>query len=188
MMKTEEYIYYIKLGKREAFDSLFSIFNKRMRKILEKYEFLLTRIGYSNEDIKIMNIKSFLKVLNSYVQGYGGFFSFSSVVYVREITNVLREHSSSVEINLFKVDLPYDDYLLEDSIKDEHYDIQRKIDYYSIVEQINDFTDVEKEILKMYIAGFSYNEISQKQNYSRKKVSNVLQKIRKKIKTYANKM
>lgn len=85
----------------------------------------------------------------------------------------------------------YQNIPILDTIRDSRYqdlirDIEQPFSMDEFLDQFS-FTPLEKEILLLYLEGFSYENIVNKTNRNFKSVDNAMQRIRRKIKKYYQK-
>ena len=139
------------------------------------------KLGYENEDIYQESVVAFLRALHSYDEKKeAGFRTFASVCIRNHITSILRtvqkpKNSAMVDyVPIDDVDLASKSEPEADWIEKETFSNMKK----RIFEVLSDF---ELEVLRLYLAGFSYKDIGEKTGKTEKSVGNALSRIRKKL-------
>ena len=184
-MLDEELVYNYRLGREEALSFLFSLYEKKVTPFIIQYENIFRMAGYDYDDIKMFIRECVLKAIKGYRFGDKSFNTYYSAIAYRNVIALYR-----------KIEGTYDERInssavsLSDSSNEEKYSYQeeakKEIDLELLLTKIKGMTDYDYDILKLYLEGKTYHEISQILNITSKKVCNHLQKIKNKMKKCIN--
>ena len=145
--------------------------------------FAAEKLGYEKEDILQESVVAFLRALHSYDETKGvGFRTFASVCIKNHIASILRsgnkpKNSAMLDyIPIDDIDLasksePETDWIEKESI----FDMKKRI--------FEVLSELELEVLRLYLSGFSYKSIGEKIGKTEKSVGNALSRVRKKLRT-----
>ena len=146
----------------------------------ETLDFAL-KLGYEEEDVLQESVIALLKALHSYDESRGaGFRTYASVCIRNHIISLLRsgqrpknsammDYVSINEIELLSKSEPETDWIE----KEDFSDTKKRI--------FDALSKFEREVLLLYLKGFSYRDIGDKMKKSEKSVSNALSRVRKKL-------
>ena len=141
------------------------------------------KLGYEKEDIYQESVVAFLHALHSYDEkNTANFKTFASVCIKNHIFSILRtgrrpKNSAMVDyVSIEDIDLASKSEPEADWIEKETFSNMKK----RIFEVLSEF---EKQVLKLYLGGFSYKEIGEKLGKPEKSIGNALSRVRKKLRT-----
>ena len=139
------------------------------------------KLGYEKEDILQESVVAFLHALHSYEEGKGaGFRTYASVCLRNHLASILRsgkrlknfamvDYVSIDDIDIASKNEPESDWIEKEAV----FDMKKRI-----FEILSEF---ELEVLRLYLAGFSYKTIGEKLSKSEKSIGNALSRVRKKL-------
>ncbi len=142
-----------------------------------------SKLGYEKEDIYQESVVAFLRALHSYEKdGKASFKTFASVCIKNHISSILRsgqrpKNSAMIDyipiedIDIASKNEPESDWIEKEAL----FDMKKRI-----FEILSEF---EKEVLRLYLGGFSYKAIGEKLGKTEKSVGNALSRVRKKLRT-----
>ena len=174
----EQLVQMYKSGEVETFNELY----KRYKNVVLSYAHSVYCIGADLEDVIQEGMLGLLKA----IQYYNGKASFKNFAFTCIRTNILNATSrcfsnknlplnNTVSISETEYELKVSDENLEDNFifKETVENLFKKAE--------QNLSDFEKEVLKLFLEGFSYTEIGEKLNCSPKQCDNALQRVRKKL-------
>ena len=142
--------------------------NERLVRVLARK---FARAGVSEDDLYQEGCLALMKAEQTFRESSGvKFETYASRCISNRIIDVLRKNKESTDS--FEVDLAESDYSLDDEVNLQEIN---KI----LIEQCS---DIERAVFNSYFHGYSYEEISKIFEMPRKKIDNVIQKVRKVIK------
>lgn len=177
----EELIYNYRLGREEALDFLFSIYEKKVAPFYKKFEYVFRINGYDYEDRKSFSRRCLLMAVKAYDFSKGNLNNFYSAIAEREIANLYRRMKNTSEEAMYLNSISLSDVSVEEKITYPH-DYYDQHDLTLILDKIKTIGEKDYNIIKLYLAGNTYVEIAKKLNLKPKSISNYLQKIRRKLK------
>ena len=139
------------------------------------------KLGYEKEDIYQESVVAFLHALHSYDEKNGASFkTFASVCIKNHIFSILR--TGQRPKNFAMVDyVPIENLNLASKSEPETDWIEKET-FFNMKKRIFEvLSDFELEVLRLYLAGFSYKDIGEKTGKTEKSVGNALSRIRKKL-------
>lgn len=178
-MKTDEQLAEdYRNGQQEAFEELYS----RYKNVVLRYARSVYFIGADIEDMIQEGTLGLVKA----VENYNGKASFKNFAFTCIKTNVIK----AVKKLLSSKNLPLNNSLditeCENELKKAGEDIENEIIFKEKFEAFlrtaeKDLSPFELKVLKMYLDGYSYVEISEKLGRSNKTCDNALQRIKRKL-------
>jgi len=141
------------------------------------------KFGYEKEDIYQESVIAFLHALKNFDKNKGtGFRTYASVCIKNHIVSLIRS-GNRVKSQAMIDYVPIDDIDIMSEKGPESEWIEKEA-FYDIKKRIaNVLSDFEFEVLKLYLAGYSYRKIGEKLCKTEKSVSNALSRIRKKLRS-----
>lgn len=179
MIKDEEIIYNIKLGEREALELLFFSVEKRMTKILNKYEYFFKTYNYDRDDVRQLLRNTIMNSIDSYCVSKGKFFQFCVFAFQSEIARIAR--SNYIDFENQKI-CALGDSEIENFSSPTESSVTEVTYLHSTLDEIKDMGEIEYDIIILLVKGYSYEEISNKLNLNKKQVSNRIEKVRRYMK------
>ncbi|MBR3611623.1 MAG: sigma-70 family RNA polymerase sigma factor [Oscillospiraceae bacterium] len=141
------------------------------------------KLGYEKEDIRQEAVIAFLHALHSFDEQKGaGFRSYASACIKNHIASILRSGNRTKsramldyvpidELDIASENEPESDWIEKEAV----LDMKKRI-----TEILSDF---EKEVLELYLKGFSYKTIGEKLGKTEKSIGNALSRVRKKLRS-----
>ena len=170
VLSDDEIIYYIKQNHEEAYELLFFRYERNMRGMLEKIENYLY-MNLDDEMIRSLYMESFNKAIYLYDSSRGMFYYFLKELFRFSLIRFYRDTSSYYEKEVLSYD-DKDSYIQEPLDDSNAYDVNN-IDAKMILEMIKDYSELDYNIVKLWMIGYKYKEISdilkitEKQTYYR---------------------
>lgn len=179
----EELIYNIYLGNGEAKRLLYFRLEKKMRRIINNFEYSLKKNGFQKEDFGALIWESIGKALKKYNVKQGVFYSYCSIVLKMDIIDILRKKTFE-QTNVRISSLQYDDNEVDycETLADNSAPIEMKFDLNDAMERIKKLGEKYYSIMMLLYKGYSYKEIASILEINEKKLCNMIYYIRKKIK------
>lgn len=144
--------------------------------------------GGDYEDVIQEGMIGLFKAIYSYkVEGEASFETFASLCITRQIYTAIKNANRQKHAplnNSYSLNILEDtnDKLLAKVAESPENIIINNEDVFVLEEKIeNVLTDLENQVLKLYLSGLNYEEISKEINKNEKSVDNALSRIRKKI-------
>jgi RNA polymerase sporulation-specific sigma factor len=175
----DELIQRAKNGDQMAMNEIFDSYKGLIRSIANNFYL----VGGDKDDLLQEGMVGLFYAVTNYDETKGSFPSFVKLCVVRQIIDAvnkdnsdknkpLREHIDISEVNITDESTP-----LEYVLKKEH--IER------IVQITNEkLTSTEKQVIKLFSEGYSYDDISEKLQITYKAVDGAMQRARKKLLLY----
>lgn len=180
-------------GNEEAMNTLLSNYKSLVNKIARSY-FL---IGGDMEDIVQEGMIGLYKSITHFVQKNASFKTFATTCIKHQIQSAVRV-ASSEKNKILSQALPYgEDHNQED---DEEIELlipsnlplpdakmlqhEKLNEIYTIINK--NLSDLEKKILTLYLKGYSYKEIAEIAEVSKKSIDNGLSRIKNKLSSLKN--
>jgi RNA polymerase sporulation-specific sigma factor len=141
-------------------------------------------VGGDKDDLLQEGMLGLIKAVNSYKEGESSFRTFATLCIKSSLYTAVKKYSANNALPLNNSE----DYKILDKLDlfSENPE-DEKIKQEGVSELIKNISDKlskkENEILKLYLEGLSYDEISKKTNLNFKAIDNALQRARKKIKS-----
>ncbi len=179
-------VLYLKYGDEDSFNELFRRYNSMLNYFASKVHL----VGYDKDDIRQLCIITFLNSIKSFDVERGVSFKTyvtsciknTSAQLVRNALSECRNEAYTIpysEISeVADSCVVYDDaHVTNGLVEKDMYDVMKKI-----------LSKQEYDIFINYTFGFSYIELAQKFNLTRKQVDNAICRARKKLSNYYSKM
>ena len=157
--------------------------------LLEKYKPMVKRqartlylIGGENEDLIQEGMIGLYKAIRTYRLGESAFASYAQVCVNRQMYTAVqasgrKKHeplneyiSLSEDLNLFLLDNPESRMIAQENMEKKYQLIDKQL------------SSMERQVLKLYLEGGSYEEIAEEMGRSEKSVDNAIQRLKKKLK------
>lgn len=157
--------------------------------LLEKYKPMVKRqartlylIGGENEDLIQEGMIGLYKAIRMYRPGESAFASYAQVCVNRQMYTAVqasgrKKHeplneyiSLSEDLNLFLLDNPESRMIAQENMEKRYQLIDKQL------------SSMERQVLKLYLEGGSYEEIAEEMGRSEKSVDNAIQRLKKKLK------
>lgn len=157
--------------------------------LLEKYKPMVKRqartlylIGGENEDLIQEGMIGLYKAIRTYRPGESAFASYAQVCVNRQMYTAVqasgrKKHeplneyiSLSEDLNLFLLDNPESRMIAQENMEKRYQLIDKQL------------SSMERQVLKLYLEGGSYEEIAEEMGRSEKSVDNAIQRLKKKLK------
>ena len=157
--------------------------------LLEKYKPMVKRqartlylIGGENEDLIQEGMIGLYKAIRTYRPGESAFASYAQVCVNRQMYTAVqasgrKKHeplneyiSLSEDLNLFLLDNPESRMIAQENMEKRYQLIDKQL------------SSMERQVLKLYLEGGSYEKIAEEMGRSEKSVDNAIQRLKKKLK------
>ena len=157
--------------------------------LLEKYKPMVKRqartlylIGGENDDLIQEGMIGLYKAIRTYRPGESAFASYAQVCVNRQMYTAVQASSRkkheplneyislSEDLNLFLLDNPESRMIAQENMEKRHQLIDKQL------------SSMERQVLKLYLEGGSYEEIAEEMGRSEKSVDNAIQRLKKKLK------
>ena len=157
--------------------------------LLEKYKPMVKRqartlylIGGENEDLIQEGMIGLYKAIRTYRPGESSFASYAQVCVNRQMYTAVqasgrKKHeplneyiSLSEDLNLFLLDNPESRMIAQENMEKRYQLIDKQL------------SSMERQVLKLYLEGGSYEEIAEEMGRSEKSIDNAIQRLKKKLK------
>lgn len=174
----EQLVKKYKSGDASAFDELYLRYNS-MVKYFARNLFLL---GADSEDLIQEGMLGLIKAVNSYNESESTFKTYATLCIKSSLYTAVKKYSAFKFLPLNNSDSieVVDEKFMHDSTPEELILIKENGNELS--NYLNkELSKTEKEILDLYLGGFSYVEIAAKTDKNVKAIDNALQRVRKKI-------
>ena len=176
----EQLVLLYRTGDANAFNELY----KRYMVTVKFFARNLYLLGADYEDLLQEGMLGLVKAVNSYKEGESSFRTFATLCIKSSLYTAVKKYSANNALplnnredisvvdksNIFSEN-PEDGFINQEGVNE-------------LIKNISDkLSKKENEILKLYLEGLSYDEISKKTNLNFKAIDNALQRARKKIKS-----
>ena len=160
-----------------------------MEYLLEKYKPLVRKrtnamylMGGETEDLIQEGMIGLYKAIRTYRPGESAFASYAQVCVNRQMYTAVqasgrKKHeplneyiSLSEDLNLFLLDNPESRMIAQENMEKRYQLIDKQL------------SSMERQVLKLYLEGGSYEEIAEEMGRSEKSVDNAIQRLKKKLK------
>ena len=176
----EKLIALCRIGDDEAYSVLIARYLFTIRKRASVY-------NNSGIDFEDLVQEGFIGLLNA-VKCYESSFdtSFSTFAYLcidRNILSVVRKSLAKKQIPKSALSFTYDEQCFHENIVESPEAVLIAKENISAMKQkiAEILSDTEKNVLDLYLCGYSYSKIAEKLNLSEKSVDNAIQRMRKKL-------
>ncbi len=141
------------------------------------------KLGYEKEDIRQEAVIAFLHALHSFDEQNGaGFRSYASVCIKNHLASLLRS-GNRIKSRAMLDYVPFDELDIASKSEPESDWIEKEA-VFDMKKRITEIlSDFEREVLRLYLKGFSYKTIGEKLGKSEKSVGNALSRVRKKLRS-----
>ena len=139
------------------------------------------KLGYEKEDIYQETVVAFLRALHSYEKEKGtSFRTYASVCIKNHISSILR--SGQRPKNSAMIDyVPIEDINIASKSEPETDWIEKEA-FFGMKKRIFEIlSEFEREVLRLYLGGFSYKAIGEKLGKTEKSIGNALSRVRRKL-------
>lgn len=177
-MSDEKLVVLIRSGQNKAFDELATRFSRTVS-FLAKNFFAdsLTREDWFQE-----GMIGFLLAVRSFSEGRNcSFATYASVCITNRLRSVCKKASGAANSPLNN-SLSLDDSVVPPAVSTEDDYIENEEYRFFIEKYVSLLSETEKKVVDYYIAGFSYQEISEKLRMTEKSVDNALFRAKSKLK------
>jgi RNA polymerase sporulation-specific sigma factor len=164
---------------------------KAVEKLLTMYKPLVLKIargyfivGEEIDDIVQEGMIGLYKAINSYEEEKAGFKTFATLCIKRQILSAIKKANTNKSKMFWDLcdDQTLDFFLAPSNKENPENKIISKENYNLLNSTIqNSLSDLEKSVLKEYLAGGKYEEIANKLGMEKKSVDNALNRIRNKL-------
>lgn len=178
LISDDELIYMIKQNNKEAYGLLFSRYEKNMGSMLKKIENYL----YSNIDestVFSIYMESFDKSVKLYNNAKGAFFYFMKEIFRFDLVKFYRNNLSSYDKEILSFD-DKDNYIKDTFMDDNDY--HKKVEVILILEKLKEENELDYQVVKYWMYGYRYKEISKILNLGVKQIYYILDRSFKRIK------
>jgi RNA polymerase sigma factor (sigma-70 family) len=186
LLSDEELVYYVRLGNGEAKRLLFFRYEKKIGNYLYKNRFLLERLGYTFDDLKMLIWECVEKSLSRYSFEGGTFYSYCFMTLKSKVIDLTRK--KAVENELVRVRTYHESPDLDicDSMPSKGNDVDMAIYINYILNCVREMGEEHYQVIKMVYEGYSYDEIAKELHTSNKRVNNLVTNIRKRLRNRFN--
>lgn len=174
LINDDELIYLIRQGKKEAEELLFSIYRTKLGQVLTSIEkYFYEKIDF--DTIKQLYLESIYDSILFYEYDKGLFYSFLVGMVRYAFVNYFRKYSK-----IYQNEIPNDDKLNNESevaisfIDSKFYSNHFDSNYY--LEIVRKESELEYQLIVMWMKGYSYDEIGKILKISKKRISYLLTK------------
>lgn len=191
-MNENELIKLAKNGDEKALDELYLKYKHNILFIAKKY---YLNDG-SNDDIVQEGMLGFLKAINTFDEGRGNFYSHLKLLVEHQIINAVKKSNALKNTplndrynlnNQGELEIDEDNKVLgipSDSLSPEN-SVLLEEDKRELDEMMSDkLSNFEREVLQLYLSGFSYYDIINKLNVSYKSIDNALNRVKSKLQNF----
>ena len=191
-MEEIELIKLAKSGDEKALDELYSKYKHNILFIAKKY---YLNDG-NNDDIVQEGMLGFLKAINTFDENKGNFYAHLRLLVEHQIINAVKKSNALKNTplndrynlnNQGELEIEDGDKVLgipSDSLSPES-SVLLEEDKREFDEIMSDkLSSFEKEVLQLYLSGFSYYDIIDKLNVSYKSVDNALSRVKTKLQNF----
>lgn len=176
----EELVYNYRIGREEALDFLFLIYEKKVTPFLKNNDYVFKINGYDYEDKKAFVRRCLYVSVRGYCFSFGNLNNYYSAIASRDIASLYRKIKGTYDEGVYYNSISLSDVEVEERISCSD-SVSHSIDSDIILEKIRNVGEKEYKIIKLYMAGNTYIQIGKKLNIKPKAVSNYIQKIRTKF-------
>lgn len=177
-LSDDELVSHIRQGSSDAFNALVLRYSNTVSYLASRYY----SDSLTNEDWFQEGMIGFLCAVRSYRLGDTASFStYASVCIRNRLSGCLKRVTNSKNLPMSS-SLPYDDLFI-DSVHSPEEDYIENERYRFFSESfINQLSAAERQVIKCYLAGFSYAEIADKLGITVKSVDNAICRVKHKLK------
>lgn len=176
----EQLVLNYRQGDASAFNELY----ERYMKTVKFFARNLYLLGADYEDLLQEGMLGLIKAVNSYKEGESSFRTFATLCIKSSLYTAVKKYSATNALPLNNSV----EYSVLDKLNffNENPEVEtiKKEGVNELIKLISDkLSKRELQILKLYLDGLSYDEISKNTNLNFKAIDNALQRARKKIKS-----
>ena len=181
-----------KLGDEKSLDELYSKYKHNILLIAKKY---YLNDG-NNDDIVQEGMLGFLKAINTYDENKGNFYSHLRLLVEHQIINAIKKSNTLKNTplnerynlnNQGELEMDSDDKVLgipNDTLSPESTVLLEE-DKKELDEMMSDrLSPFEKQVIELYLSGYSYYDIIDRLNVSYKSVDNALNRVKTKLQNF----
>lgn len=194
-MSDEEIVELSVAGDKNATEYIFDKYKNFVKAVVRMY-FL---VGADRDDVVQEGMIGLFKAIRDFDNTkQASFKSFAEICIRRQVLTAIKNATRQKHIPLnsyISLSRPaYDDEGAEDTLLDtlsvyEHSDPEELFIGKENIESLGckiekNLSKLEKEVLRMYLAGISYQEIAAKMNRPAKSIDNALQRVKKKLEKF----
>ena len=177
-MTDEELIDQLREGDRQVMDYICDKYKNLVRSKAKSMYIL----GGDSEDLIQEGMIGLYKAIRTYRPGESAFASYAQVCVNRQMYTAVqasgrKKHeplneyiSLSEDLNLFLLDNPESRMIAQENMEKRYQLIDKQL------------SSMERQVLKLYLEGGSYEEIAEEMGRSEKSVDNAIQRLKKKLK------
>ena len=180
-IKDEELIYNIRLGNREARESLFFNCEKKLGAYTNKYRFQLAKYGIRSEDVKGLIWESIVKSISKYEFHSGIYYSYATLILKNMIIDITRRKNVDID-TLYTDTCEKNGDSIFDTLSDAQIDYEKDAFFGDVLHAIDELGEECTRVVNLLYNGYSHEEIAKMLNMSKKHVEYVVAKIKKSLK------
>ena len=181
-----------KLGDEKSLDELYSKYKHHILVIAKKY---YLNDG-NNDDIVQEGMLGFLKAINTFDENKGNFYSHLKLLVEHQIINAVKKSNTLKHTplnerynlnNQGELEIDNNDKVLgipNDTLSPESRILMEE-DKKELDEMMSDkLSNFEKQVIQLYLEGYTYCDIIEKLNVSYKSVDNALSRVKLKLQNF----
>ena len=191
-MNESDLIKSAKNGDEKSLDELYSMYKHNILNIAKKY---YLNDG-NNDDLVQEGMLGFLKAINTFDEHKGNFYSHLKLLVEHQIINAIKRSNTLKNTalnerfnlnNQGELEIDDDDKVLgipNDTLSPENT-ILLEEDRRELDEIMSDkLSQFEKQVIELYLAGYTYDDIIKKLNVNYKSVDNALNRVKTKLQNF----
>lgn len=188
-MQEKDLINLAKLGDEKALDELYDKYKQNILFVAKKY---YLNDG-NNDDIVQEGMLGFLKAINTFDDTKGNFYSYLIKLVEHQIINAIKKSNALKNAPLNErynlnsqgeLEMEENDKVLgipNDTLTPENRVLLEENEKEFSNLMVDKLSSFEREVLQLYLAGFSYYDIIKKLNVNYKSVDNALNRVKIKL-------
>lgn len=193
---TNEYelLYLYRQNDEEAQQMMVNQYHRLIWSIVYKFQGAIHYMGISKDDLFQEGMLGLLEALDCYREELKvPFKNFACLCAERQMRSLIRKHSGQnygIIANSISLDqsLVNEDTLMvkdtiasDDSSSDPVWSFYYRYNIEQLKEKMEDFSELEKQVMQYRYLGYTYKEIAQKCDVNFKLVDNTIQKLKRKV-------
>ncbi len=193
---TNEYelLYLYRQNDEEAQQMMVNQYHRLIWSIVYKFQGAIHYMGISKDDLFQEGMLGLLEALDCYREELKvPFKNFACLCAERQMRSLIRKHSGQnygIIANSISLDqsLVNEDSLMvkdtiasDDSSSDPVWSFYYRYNIEQLKEKMEDFSELEKQVMQYRYLGYTYKEIAQKCDVNFKLVDNTIQKLKRKV-------
>lgn len=195
-MDDDEYIYMCRKGNDEAWLFLFNRYRSFIYSWIDSGVTTYRYLSHSREEIFQMMAIVWHNSVESYREDFGLFYAYAKLCVQRDLLSYLRQETSDQARHVkhtLSLDEPIDDTssMTYGDMLEGHYWNTNPSETYCVnetwhkIERVIDYQidELERRVFDLHQQGYDYETIAQHEQLSTKKIDNILQKIKRRIKS-----